>query len=178
MEQKPSRPVTRSAGEKAHRGSSIQKTAPERMSQQNFGDVLYSWGSDIDLVKVFIVSFLDHCRSLPPSLCATSISASFQVSSPLEPPKLSFPHCVYRYIKSIIIYRFIYLIYAYIVLCNYFIKRGLIILYRPFCIFLFSCSKTRGISSKSSGSSPIHTFLWLRNNPQYRCTSLFSLGPL
>ena len=51
------------AGEKASSNSNIQKAAPERMSWKNFHDILYPLGSDIDLVKAFIMSFMDYCRT-------------------------------------------------------------------------------------------------------------------
>lgn len=56
----------KSGGEKASKNSNIQKKVPERMSQQDFWERLNPLGSDVNLAKVFVISFLDCCRE-PPS---------------------------------------------------------------------------------------------------------------
>lgn len=65
--------VCNQSTEKASRDSNIQKKAPERMSQNNFWEMLNPLGSDIDLAKAFVMSFLDYCRSLPAPLCTIHV---------------------------------------------------------------------------------------------------------
>ena len=109
-------PVGLSPGlqEKRHTGAPVSKRQPQRGCPSSTLETCSIPGA-----LILIQSRSSSCLSWTIAgasllVSVPSISASFQVSSPLEPPKLSFPLCVYRYIKSIIIYRFMYLIYAYI----------------------------------------------------------------
>lgn len=103
-------PVGLSSGlqEKRHTGAPVSKRQPQRGCSSRTLETCCIPGA-----LILIQSRSSSCLSWTIAgasllVSVPSISASFQVSSPLEPPKLSFPHCVYRYIKSIIIYRFIY----------------------------------------------------------------------